>query len=86
MSPASADEDAQRAWDALQLALDEVRPPCAGDDRWTSDDPDDLLEAADRCLDCPLMLACDEYATTADERHGCWGGVVRDPRHRQDVA
>ena len=88
VAPAATDAQVLRAWDALQQALADAdaRTPCAGDDRWVSDDLDELVEAADGCLDCPAMVVCHAYAELAGEEWGCWGGVVRDRRFRVEGA
>lgn len=70
-------------WDALHDAIG-PSTPCAGPDRdrWTGGKRDQAW-AADRCLDCPAMIACLEYAQTAGERTGVWGGTTPDDPRRQ---
>ncbi|MEV6212463.1 WhiB family transcriptional regulator [Kitasatospora sp. NPDC051914] len=41
----------------------------------------DRVEAAKRvCTRCPVRGQCLEYALTADERYGIWGGLTEDER------
>lgn len=61
----------------LAAALDEVRPPCHDDDRWTSDSPDDRARAAELCAGCAVLVPCGTFADAADERFHVWGGVDR---------
>lgn len=42
---------------------------------WTSDDPDDLAQAAEACAGCPVLDRCREAGRS--ERWGVWGGVIR---------
>lgn len=49
--------------------------PCAGDPRFTSDDPFDRAEAAEVCGGCPIAAACLAGARDRGECWGVWGGV-----------
>lgn len=50
-------------------------PPCAGDVRFTADDPTARAAAAELCCGCPLNDPCHAAGTTATA--GVWGGVDR---------
>jgi len=52
--------------------------PCIGQaERFTSDDPADLKEAARECDECPLIAEC---ATASEaEQWGAWAGRVVMP-------
>jgi hypothetical protein len=67
------------AFGAALLALLEhdTRPPCAHDDRWTSDDHDTRASAARLCQTCPLIVVCRDYANAVHPTHGVWAGVDR---------
>lgn len=64
---------------ALRGALDRGEGvPCLHPTRgaaWTSDDPDELSEAAEACRPCPVLAEC--RAAGANEHWGVWGGGVR---------
>jgi WhiB family redox-sensing transcriptional regulator len=34
------------------------------------------------CLRCPVLAECTDYALTADERYGVWGGLTAAERDR----
>lgn len=42
---------------------------------WTSDDPDELAEAAEACTGCPVLDVCRDAGRF--ECWGVWGGIVR---------
>ena len=74
---------ARTAWAELGSAIATTGPtPCQGEnrDRWTGS-PRDQLWAAERCLDCPAMVACLTYARIAGERDGAWGGTTAADRY-----
>jgi hypothetical protein len=48
--------------------------PCAGDPRFTSDDPFDRAEAAEVCGGCPIADACLAGARARGEQWHVWGG------------
>lgn len=49
---------------------------------WTSEDPDDLADAAEACGACPVLDVCREAGRY--EKWGAWGGAVRGtPRERR---
>lgn len=39
---------------------------------------DQVLRAVGVCLTCPVMAACDEWATDTRQAFGVWGGKLRD--------
>lgn len=85
--------EAADAFDDLNHALLLARErneevPCTGPgaDAWTSESPEEQVVAADRCLDCPAMLLCKEYADLAKVKAGTWGGVTREPDRRIRVS
>jgi WhiB family redox-sensing transcriptional regulator len=46
------------------------------------DQHDPALEAKAICAGCPVRLQCLDYALTAGERHGIWGGSGERERRR----
>lgn len=34
------------------------------------------------CVSCPILLECGEYALSANERHGVWGGLSERQRRQ----
>lgn len=69
---------------ALPAFLDQGQAVCAQPGRpiglWTSDAADDQLGAAGYCRACPLRVMCLEYALTAEEPAGVWGGLTAKER------
>ncbi|MGM0697045.1 MAG: WhiB family transcriptional regulator [Actinomycetota bacterium] len=61
--PAPVRQDAGRTW--------------ADPDAFLSDSSAMRAEAARACRRCPVRALCGEYAETADERFGVWGGQDR---------
>jgi WhiB family redox-sensing transcriptional regulator len=47
-----------------------------------SDDDDAAEEAQSICALCPVREACLEYALTAREKEGVWGGLTERERRR----
>ena len=83
----NANADADAAMRALGNALlslleRDQAPPCAGDDRWTSDDHTTRTDVAKHCQPCPLLDPCDTAATATKARFGTWAGIDRTPRGR----
>lgn len=81
-NPLGVPEHAIREWLALHRALGTIdATPCAGADRndWTGGAAAQERAAA-RCLDCPVLALCDDYALAADERVGVWGGRTERER------
>ncbi|MGO2537228.1 MAG: WhiB family transcriptional regulator [Brachybacterium tyrofermentans] len=72
-------------WERLaRLVQENPEPvPCAGPEAafWYGEAAEQHV-AADACLDCPLMVACDAYATAAGEWWGVWGGLTQRERRR----
>lgn len=70
-------------YEALMEGMDEYRPRCRGDVRFTTD----LLPRADVdrmrniCARCPLRALCDNYARAAGVTAGFWAG--RDLSRKQ---
>jgi transcription factor WhiB len=56
--------------------------PCQGAEsaQWVSEDPGQRAIAAVACRDCRALRACAEYAVSAAECWGVWGGVDRSSR------
>ena len=51
----------------------EPEPPCAGDDRFTSESADERREVVDLCSPCPIRTPC--AAASRRMTHGIWAGV-----------
>lgn len=71
------------AWRALGAAITSPTPcqdPDAG--RWTGTRADQQW-SAERCLYCPAMVACADYARAAGETEGTWGGLTAAQRKEQ---
>lgn len=69
------------AWRRLSAALTDASPPCASDPSiWFSTSTHDIETARHRCLSCPAIARCDEYATVAHETAGVWAGHDRTRR------
>lgn len=51
----------------------ESEPPCAGDDRFTSENADERREVVDLCSPCPIRTAC--AAASRRMTWGVWAGV-----------
>lgn len=69
---------------ALPAFLDQGQAVCAQPGRpiglWTSDVSADEVAAAAYCRACPLRAGCLEYALTAEEPAGVWGGLTAKER------
>src|SRR5450755_3753408 len=80
-------EARERLWDALETALQVGKRvvPCLGPDRdfWTSENVEELAEAAAACRPCPALLECSLYADVAQEHDVVYGGVIRGTRRSQ---
>jgi Transcription factor WhiB len=44
------------------------------------------VQAKQACTQCPVRAECLDYAITADEQHGIWGGLNRAERQRAGQA
>lgn len=70
------------AWRALTDALHTATQPvpCTGlyGAWWTSANPEEREAAAYRCITCPAIRECHEYAATAKEPSGVWAGIDRE--------
>ncbi len=66
------------AIDDFELAKSMIDGNCKGaPEQWMDwDEPPTPEDAKSMCSGCPLMQACANYATAAQEWHGVWGGVV----------
>lgn len=51
----------------------ESEPPCAGDDRFTSESADERREVVALCSPCPIRTAC--AAASRRMTWGIWAGV-----------
>ncbi|HZK37202.1 MAG TPA: WhiB family transcriptional regulator [Aeromicrobium sp.] len=61
--------------DALVGLLDQdATPPCALDDRWTSDHQATRAEITSHCEPCPIRLPCDLAAVATKATSGIWAG------------
>lgn len=71
-------------WEALCAALDRLTsaPLCAVEpDLWFEAPSSPWVEeAVAGCLRCPVLAECRDYALTADERSGVWGGTTEMDR------
>jgi len=79
----NADHAMRALGNALLSMLDrDQAPPCALDDRWTSDDHTTRADVAQLCQLCPVHGPCDTAATATRARFGTWAGIDRTPRGR----
>lgn len=73
----------EAAWGRLSAAVmaGPAVVPCAGRGRalWHGTAGEQVV-AARACLECPVMVLCDRYATAAAERFGTWGGLTESER------
>lgn len=75
---------ARPAWQRLQAAIDDLSStPCRQRIEWISPDLEDREFAIRRCVGCPVLRQCGEYAVAARERDGVWGGVDRAANKKQ---
>jgi len=61
------------------------RTPCGDPDdyeRWTSEDADELADAATRCPGCPIFTECEDAASEKRPRWGIWAGRNYAPRRK----
>lgn len=62
-----------------ELRITEATPCMEEEDRWFSDDPEDIEYAKDACLDCPLMhLGCRDEGWSAE--FGVFGALSAEDR------
>ena len=69
----------------LDLADRGRRTPCGDPDdyeRWTSEDADELADAATRCPGCPIFTECEAAAIEKRPAWGIWGGRNYAPRRK----
>ena len=82
-------EHARAAWDHMHRQIIATGPtPCADvtvRDEWTGT-PAEQRSAADACLDCLVLEQCLDYALTADEDTGIWGGLTPAERSKRGAA
>lgn len=71
--------------DALHEALGRTPPPCAEDDRWTSDAPPDVRHAVQGCRPCPAREPCRSYGLAIEARTGTWGARHLGPRSTRNT-
>lgn len=62
----------------LRLAEHDQATPCAKDDRFTADDLETLVRAAQECARCPVQAEC--AAAGQYEVWGVWAGRVIGPK------
>lgn len=69
---------------AQKNALDAgLTVPCVTDpnpNTWFDGDAETHARAVHLCAQCPIRKACADYARTAREPHGTWGGVWRNDK------
>lgn len=75
----------------LADAMAKHEPACAGDERFTSDldrtDKHTEHELLATCFGCPLLAACDAYASSTRPTAGFWAGRWRgSPARRAKAA
>lgn len=65
-------------WEALVTAMDEHRPACRGDERFTLDRENvteaDLTAMHGICGSCPIRALCNAYAAADKPSGGYWAG------------
>lgn len=72
----AADEAMRALGNALLSLLElDTSPPCALDDRWTSDHHATRAEIASHCEPCPIRLPCDLAAVATKATSGVWAGI-----------
>lgn len=74
----------------LANALEDTKPHCANDDRFTAD-PENLTDDDNKqmrtiCRHCPLAELCRDYATTARPKAGMWAGKHWGTKTRKATA
>ena len=64
------------AYEALAFAMENDRPLCADDPRFTADDltQTDVNELGQICAICPLVEFCSAYAAIERPKVGVWAG------------
>lgn len=77
---------ARAEWDLLNRAVALNDVPCTNDPAPWHGSAKEQESAAVRCMDCPVMLLCAQYAVAAKEPHGTWGGMTEHDRSRPDEA
>ena len=80
MAASRAVQAAGEQLQALHEALGRTAPPCAGDDRWTTDERADVRHAQAGCQPCPAREECVAYGRAIGARTGVWGGQHLGPR------
>lgn len=79
------DDTLHEKFDKLWYALDGTQK-CAEDpdsyvENWTGR-PIPESVAAELCEGCPFLEDCRDYAVSANEEHGIWGGTTPEMRRR----
>jgi hypothetical protein len=74
--------NAEAAWDALNEALQDARPACAGQALFTADSltADQRGDCSSICARCPVLHLCGAYATAAKVTSGFWAGHSYSPK------
>jgi WhiB family redox-sensing transcriptional regulator len=67
---------------AIGTWRDQARCRGVDPDIFHPSDEDDGAEAKAICAECPVREACLEYALTAREKDGVWGGLTARERRR----
>lgn len=71
---------AEAGWRRLHDRATDELFPCVVDPSLHFDD-ERISEAVEACQPCPLIVACDEFATANKESYGVWGGRDRNKAH-----
>jgi hypothetical protein len=62
------------AYDPLTTAMDDLKPACLNDDRFT-DDSTNAADVSAICKACPLYTLCRDFAQIDKPKAGIWAGV-----------
>lgn len=81
----SDDPDVAEKFYTLWYSLDGTQKCAEEPDKYTGnwanrDIPEDVAER--QCAGCPFYKECRDYAVTAQEEYGIWGGTTPDMRKR----
>lgn len=73
-----SDETLTQAIRDFEEAQENVDAKCKDKpEQWTDwEEPPTREQAVTLCAGCPLLRACGNYAISAQEQHGVWGGFV----------
>jgi len=74
---------ASEAYDRLTTAMDDNKPACLNDDRFT-DDKTNAADVSDICKACPLYALCRDFAQIDKPKAGIWAGVKYGSNPKKD--